>query len=180
MVSLTVNEQLVLRTYTRNDAPALFDLVNRNRAHLLPWLNWVEGTTRVEHSVEFIEGSRHEADTQQGLAMGVFLQGSLVGGVGMHQWHHQLKRAQIGYWIDKNREGQGIMYTSAASFVAFLFEKVGLNKVELHYAAPNTRSGKLAERLHFRVEGIIRQGMLRNGIIEDLVITGLLKDEWKK
>ncbi|NDC40964.1 MAG: N-acetyltransferase [Chitinophagia bacterium] len=144
LVSIQVNEQVLLRSYVRSDAAALFRLVNDNRAHLTPWLNWVEGTTKVEHSAEFIEGSRHNAETQQGLALGIFVNNQLAGGMGMHDWQHPLRKAQIGYWVAQPYEGQGIVYQSAQHFVAFLFEKVGLNKVELHYAAPNVRSGRLA------------------------------------
>ena len=180
MVAITVDDHLLLRTYTTKDAPALFGLVHQSRAHLGPWLSWVEHTTKEEHSLRFIENSLHEQEVQEALAMGIFVDNELVGGIGMHQWRHEVKRAQIGYWIGRSHEGTGIMYRSAVAFTSFLFDKVGLNKIELHYAAPNTRSGKLATRLGFRLEGVIRQSMVRNGMIEDLVITGMLRSEWGK
>lgn len=42
----------------------------------------------------------------------------------------------------------------------------------------NKRSSALAERLGFKIEGVIRQSYFMNGRLEDLVITGLLKTEW--
>ncbi len=62
-------------------------------------------------------------------------------------------------------------------FIAYLFEKIGLNKIEIHFLPTNKPSAKVAERLGFKVEGIIRQSVMRNGKPEDMVITGLLRSE---
>jgi len=97
----------------------------------------------------------------------------------MHHWDQATKKAQIGYWISKNYEGKGIINKCLTRFVDFLFGKIGLNKIEIHFMAANKRSAKVAERLGCKVEGIIRQSYLRNGKPEDIVITGLLKKEWK-
>ena len=63
-------------------------------------------------------------------------------------------------------------------FVDFLFNKVSLNKIEIRFIPHNTRSAKVAERLGCKVEGILRQSYLKDGKLEDLVVTGLLKSEW--
>ena len=178
MVTIPVNSQLTLRTYIVGDAEALFAVVNAERHHLARWLDWVKATTKPEHSLQFIKQATHELETQEALPMGIFYNGQIIGGVGMHHWDHGLKKAQIGYWIAERYEGKGIMATCLKSFIDFLFMRVGLNKVEIDFIPANKRSAKLADRLGARVEGILRQSYLHNGIAEDLVVTGLLKSEW--
>lgn len=178
MISIPVGRELELRQYVKEDANALFDLINRSRAHLAPWLSWVNHTTKLEHSVQFIDDSYYQAEVQEGIALGIFQGNLLIGGIGLHQWNHKLNSAQVGYWIGQPYEGKGVMLKCLIAFTGFLFQQVGLNKVELHYAALNVRSGKLAERAGFKMEGIIRAGHLRNGIIEDLVVMGMLRGEW--
>lgn len=179
MVSITVDNSIILRTYSVEDAPALFSAINDDRNHLHPWLDWLDKTTKEEHTLQFIEQSLHQLDMQEGLALGIFKEGRIIGGIGMHHWDQATKRVYAGYWISKEHEGKGIIDKSMRAFIAYLFDKIGLNKIELHFIPSNKRSAKVAEKLGFRIEGVIRQSMMRNGMPEDTVITGLLKSEWK-
>jgi len=178
MVSIVVDEHILLRTYTLEDASALFNAINASRSHLNPWLHWVGNTTRPEHSHQFIEQSLHQLNMQEALALGIFYDGVIIGGIGMHDWHQSTKRAQAGYWISKEYERKGIVTKCMDCFISFLFEKIGLNKIELHFVPANKRSAKVAERLGFKIEGIIRQSVIHNGMPEDMIVTGLLKGEW--
>ena len=180
MVSIIIDNNMLMRSYEPNDAQDLFNAVNNSRAHLHPWLDWVDKTTKPEHSLQFIQQSLHQLHTQEGLALGIFVDKKIIGAVGMHKWEQPVKKAQIGYWISKENEGKGIMLRCLSRFVDFLFDKIGLNKIEIHFVPDNTRSAKVAERLGFKLEGVIRQSCLRNGVPEDIVIAGLLKDEWKR
>ncbi len=179
MVTITVNEHIQLRSYTADDAAMLFAAVNNSRPHLIQWLEWVRHTTREEHSLRYIKDTQHQAQMQESLSLGIFYDDKIIGGVGMHQWNHSVKKAQIGYWIAKEYEGKGIVTVCLKHFSQFLFDKVGLNKIEIHFSAANMRSGKVAERLGGKIEGIIRQSVLRNGVPEDVAIAGILKSEWK-
>ena len=179
MVNIVVDEQLVLRTYTPADADELFAVINAGRRHLAPWLDWVNHTTRPEHSLKFIEDSKHQLDMQEALALGIFYNGAIVGGVGMYKWEHDVKKARVGYWVATPYEGKGIVTRTLQHFFQFMFVKIGLNKVEIHFSAANKRSAAVAARMGCRVEGIIRQSVQRNGLIEDLVVTGILRAEWQ-
>lgn len=179
MVTITVNDQITLRTYLTEDAEPLFAAVHSVRGHLSPWLDWVNHTTKPEHSLHFIQNSLHQLEMQEALALGIFYNGGIIGGIGMHQWDHKVKKAQIGYWIIKEYEGKGIVTDSLQHFLSFLFGKIGLNKVEIHFVAANKRSSKVAERLGCQIEGILRQSAVRNGSVENVVIAGLLKSEWQ-
>lgn len=180
MVTIPVSSDIVLRSYNTEDAEALFAAVNNSRKHLSPWLNWVSKTTKPEQSLEFIRNAQRDAHDQRGLALGIFYNNAVAGGIGMLQWDHDVKKAQVGYWIACEYEGKGIVSQSLLCFLQFLFEKLNLNKIELQYVAANKRSARVAERMGFKIEGVLRQSFIRNGIVEDLVITGLLKSEWKQ
>ena len=178
MVSILIDDNMLLRTYQLDDNHELFLAIDESRQHLRPWLNWVDKTTKPEHSLQFIQHSLHQLHTQEGLALGIFYKRTIIGGIGMHHWDQTIKKAQLGYWISKAYEGQGIINICMSRFIDFLFEKAGLNKLEIHFIAHNQRSARVAERLGFKVEGILRQSALKNGMLEDIVVTGLLKSEW--
>ncbi|WP_276132684.1 GNAT family N-acetyltransferase [Polluticoccus soli] len=179
MVSILIDNELLLRSFQPDDAPALFKAVDESRMHLRSWLRWVDATTKQEHILQFIQRTQQQLHNQQALELGIFHNRDIIGGIGMHDWDHLLKKAQLGYWIKKEYEGQGIINKCLVRFIDFLFEKPGLNKIEIHFMPANKRSAKVAERLGCKVEGVIRQSYFMNGRLEDLVITGLLKTEWK-
>ncbi len=178
MVSILIDDILLLRSFQPDDTPELFRAVDESRQHLRPWLRWVDATTRQEHILQFIQRTMQQLHNQEALELGIVHNRKIIGGIGMHNWDHSLKKAYIGYWIRKEYEGQGIVYRCLQHFIDFLFEKPGLNKIEIHFMPANTRSGALAQRLGCKIEGVIRQSYLMNGKLEDLVITGLLKSEW--
>jgi ribosomal-protein-serine acetyltransferase len=178
VLSIPVRDNLYLRIYTTEDAAMLFNVVNKARAHLEPWLNWVRETTREDHSLQFIEHALYKQEMQEELAMGIFLENELIGGIGMHGWDHDLRLAQLGYWIIPEQEGKGIISSCMAAFTNYLFTHLALEKLEIRFVTGNARSRRVAEYLGFRVEGIIRRAYLRNGLAEDLVVTGILRQEW--
>lgn len=178
LASIAIDNNLLLRSYEVGDFQSLFDAVNSSRRHLAPWLNWVGKTMKPEHSLQFIQQSQDQMHSQEALALGIFLNDQVIGGVGMHNWNHDTKNAQIGYWISGDYQGKGIIVRSLVPFVDYLFAKTGLNKLEIHYVTANKRSANVAKRLGFVLEGVLRQAAVRNGIPEDLAITGMLKKEW--
>ena len=180
MLRLTVSSNLFLRTYEEEDSAELFALVDRNRIHLRPWLVWVDATIKEAHSLEYIRAARQEQYDQKSVALGIFENDTLIGGIGMHQWDQRLRKAQIGYWLAKDAEGKGILKSSAITFINYLFSNLNLNKIELQYLIKNSRSEAAAKNLGFVTEGILRDHFLMNGIFHDIVTTGLLQREWKQ
>ena len=178
MLKLEVSATTELRTYQPEDAAILFRAVDANRAHLRQWLIWADATRREEDSLSFIRQAQQDRYDQRGLALGIFREGELIGGIGMSGWNHDLKKASIGYWLIKDAEGKGIMQDCARTFIRFLFGSLQLNKVELHHLPGNKRSAAVAARLGFRTEGRVRDSILLHGGYQDLVITGLLRSEW--
>ncbi len=178
MVSILIDDELLLRSFEPEDAQELFRVVEASREHLRPWLPWVDMSTKPEHSLQFIQQSKTQQHNQEGIALGIIYNRHIIGSMGMHNWDHTLKKAQLGYWIAKEYQGKGIIQKSLAAFIDFLFNKAGLNKVEIHFMVNNHRSARVADQAGFKVEGIIRQSYLMNGIYHDIAITGLLKKEW--
>ncbi|MBS1781609.1 MAG: GNAT family N-acetyltransferase [Bacteroidetes bacterium] len=178
MLKLSVDEQLQLRTYTSEDAPALFSVINENRSHLRRWFYWVDSTTKEKHSLAFIQQAQAALDAQEGIVLGIFFNNTLIGGVGMLDWKKDLKKAQVGYWIAKQQEGKGIVSLCLQVFISYLFQSLDLNKIEIQFIAENKKSAAVAQRIGARIEGVLRESYWMNGRLEDLVIAGILKREW--
>lgn len=169
-----------MRPVRLTDAPALFRLVEENRHRLRQWMPWVDKTRTEEDSVAFIESHEQAARDQSGSVLVIVCKDRVKGCIGMHGWNHETNICSVGYWIAGDMEGTGTMLQCATAFVDFIFSKLNMNKIEIHFLPGNEKSQRLAQRLGAKVEGVIRQCKMLNGNLHDLVITGILRSEWKQ
>ncbi len=70
------------------------------------------------------------------------------------------------------------MRDSVRALVTFGFEHLNLNRIEIRCAAGNTRSIVVAEKLGFKIEGILCQDEWLNGRLVDMIVYAQLKKEW--
>jgi ribosomal-protein-serine acetyltransferase len=167
---------VVIRTYTPDDAQTLYDLIDANREHLRPWMIWEHTTTSVDDTREYIERSLADAVDLEG--NGIWLDGELIGGVGLSI--DLLGNAgEIGYWIARPHQGKGIITRVCERFFDVAFDELGLHRMELQAASGNARSRAVAGRLGMRQEGVARDGIrIADGYL-DSVGFGILEDEWR-
>ena len=105
--------------------------------------------------------------------------GELIGTCGFYNWNKTARRAEIGYDLDPKHWGQGFMTEALLAVLKYGFEKMKLNRVEAIIDSKNIRSIKLAYRLGFKKEGVLRQRSYFNGQFRDDIYFSLLRKEWK-
>jgi [ribosomal protein S5]-alanine N-acetyltransferase len=87
--------------------------------------------------------------------------------------------AMLGYAIDRDHEGRGLMREALAAALADVFsERVALHRVQANVRPENERSLALLERLGFEREGLARRYLFIDGAWRDHVITALRHPAW--
>lgn len=71
--------------------------------------------------------------------------------------------ASIGYWLDRDVAGHGVIPTAVALVTDHCFGSVGLHRVEINIRPENTASLRVVEKLGFRDEGVRRRLLHING-----------------
>ena len=171
-----LGDGIEIRTLTPDDAEESFALVERNRDRLHPWMIWEPTTRSPEDTREFIARSlASETDVE---ANGIWVDGRLAGSMGLRIDVGDAA-AEIGYWIGGEFEGRGIVAKACRRFFDFAFDELGMHRMELCAAIGNVRSRAVAERLGMRQEGVVRDGVRTPEGFKDLVIYGILDDEWR-
>jgi ribosomal-protein-serine acetyltransferase len=178
MFSLRVDAEIELVLREERHAQAIFDLTERNRAHLREWLPWLDATTTVEDTRNFIRGSLQQFAANNGFQAGILFKGELAGMIGYHFINWSSRRTEIGYWLAQAYEGKGIMTRAARKLTDYAFTDLGLNRVEIKCATGNLKSRAIPERLGFTEEGTLRQVAWHYDHFLDLVVYSLLADEW--
>ncbi len=86
---------------------------------------------------------------------------------------------EIGYVLNKNYWGRGIVSQALKEVVKFGFEYLELERVQISHATDNIASQRVIEKCDFRLEGLKRHSdKHRNGEYVDHKIYSILKEEY--
>ncbi|WP_406047008.1 GNAT family N-acetyltransferase [Kribbella sp. NBC_00889] len=92
----------------------------------------------------------------------------------------QARSAEIGYWLDTDFVGRGLVSRTVTAVLDHAFGPLGLLRVGLCTTVDNTRSRNVAERMGFTQEGVLREAAVFPNERRDLVLYGLLAHEWQQ
>lgn len=175
--SLHVDEHTEVRLLRADDADALYDVTIRNRESLMPWMTWMDRVIDVSDTYAFLRAAEKEAYEHTSFKAGIWRHGTLIGCIDLHGIDWPNGNARIGYWLDKEHSGHGIMTRAVRVLVEYAFEALDLHRVEIHVATSNHRSRRIPERLGFTLEGVLRQVQRVRGDYYDHALYSLLRDE---
>ena len=104
--------------------------------------------------------------------------GRVIGEIVLYDFKLK-KQADIGYRISKRYWGQGFATEAGEAIVSFAFTDLELDRLQIRCFTDNPGSVRIAEKLGFQKEGLIRKGVIIN-VITDYYIFGLLREEHRK
>ncbi|OKK19751.1 acetyltransferase [Streptomyces sp. CB00455] len=101
--------------------------------------------------------------------------GPLVAALGIHRRGEE--GYEIGYWTVKEHRGRGYMAEAVAAVARWVFTEMGVVRLEWRAEVGNTGSRAVAEKTGFRVEGLLRAGLIRSGTARDCWVGALLPSD---
>jgi ribosomal-protein-alanine N-acetyltransferase len=104
--------------------------------------------------------------------------GAFVGSVLLHSVAERHRRCEIGFWLIPAARGQGLAPEAVSRFVAFIFDELPIDRIEMTTTPDNAHARRLAARLGFSEEGMFRKRNVERGVRVDLVTFGLLSQDW--
>jgi ribosomal-protein-serine acetyltransferase len=175
-----LRDSVYLRVLEERHAAEVFAVVDRERKHLREWLPWVDMSTEVEDTLNFIKTSLKQFAGNDGFSAGIWSGDEFIGGIGTHKIDWLCRRVEIGYWIAQKYQGRGIVTDASRVVIDHAFDEWKLNRVEIHCATGNAKSCAIPKRLGFQLEGLLREAQLLNGEYQDINVYGMLARDWKK
>jgi ribosomal-protein-alanine N-acetyltransferase len=178
------SNRLYLRPYQAGDGPWYYAMSQRNCTHLARYEAENPATSlRSEQEAEILM-REFAADWT---ARSHFFLGAFEGTtdefvaqiyIGPVNW--DLPEFEIGFFVDRDHEGQGFVGEAVQASLRFLFEQLGAYRVRLHCDDTNLRSRRVAERCGFVLEGHIREDKKNpDGTFSGTLCYGLLKSEFE-
>lgn len=177
-MKIQVDDTISLEFLQACHAESLLNLVNSNRAYLRAWLPWVDHMHSIAHFTHYINETNTRATAHTDYGYAIIINDIMAGRIGLHHINQQNKMAEIGYWLDNGLQGKGIITKCCKALIKYAFTEMNLNRIEIKCAVANDKSRTIAEKLHFKQEGILQEAEWLNGKFIDLYLYALLKNDW--
>jgi len=142
---------LELRRWRRDDAETLAQAIAESREHLRLWMPWIaHEPLSLEQRSALIDDWEREWQDGGDVLLGVFLDGSVAGGCGLH---HRIGPGglEIGYWTHPSFLRRGIATSAARLLTNAAFARAEITHVEIHHDKANEASLGIPQKLGFRL-----------------------------
>jgi RimJ/RimL family protein N-acetyltransferase len=177
-------ERLYLRCYEAGDGQWYYAMSQKNRSHLMRYEsgNVVMSIKSKEEAEVVLRELAAEWLARNCFFMGAFEKASdeFVAQIYVGPVNWDLPEFEIGYFVDKDHEGQGYVTEAVRAVLGFIFEHLKAHRVRIQCDDTNVRSYRVAERC-----GMVREGHFRenkknpDGTISGTLYFGLLKSEFE-
>ncbi|MCC3376280.1 GNAT family N-acetyltransferase [Cohnella sp. REN36] len=182
---LSVPEQfetarLLIRAPQWEDGKLVNEAVLESLDELRPWLPWAKQAPTIEDSEVSVRKARIQYLERSDLRLHLIQKetGRLVGGSGLHRIDWAARRFEIGYWLRTSCTGQGYMAEAVEGIERFAIHDLQANRIEIRCDSRNTRSARVAERLGYLKEGVLRRERLdANGELFDMFVFAKVRGE---
>jgi RimJ/RimL family protein N-acetyltransferase len=161
---------VTLRLWRKDDVDAVYEACQD--VELQHWLQAVPRPYTREHALAFVRGE-HELGPH---SYAVVTRDGVVGSIGMGVDRNRTDR--IGYWCAREARGAGLTTRALRLLSRYGFGELGLLRLELFTDPDNVASQRVAEKVGYRREGVLRSHLDHpDGRRRDSVLFSLLPGE---
>ncbi len=120
-----------------------------------------------------------ERQLGSGFGFGIFFEGRFCGEITLSSIQRgPFQNGSIGYWIDEEMAGAGLIPEAVVVVLQFAFETLRLHRIEVAIIPRNMPSRRVVEKLGLRNEGVALGYLEINGEWEDHVRYAMTAEEW--
>ena len=174
---LMQGENVLVRSLRREDAPALCALCATEPVGRFLW----PPPSTTERFTEFIDWTR---DQQTGglqicFALVPIGHDTAAGLIQVRQLEANFQTAEWGFIVGQPYWGTGLFVNGARLALTYLFETVGVRRLEARTVVTNERANGALRKLGAACEGVLRQGFNYGDRCLDQYLWSILANEWR-
>lgn len=172
-----------VRAFRRRDTEPLLEAVRESIGELHEWLPWAHLAYGRADAIRFIRETSRA--WREGKAYDYAVRSRddpsrHVGNVSIWYVSRAFRAGEIGYWVRTSEAGRGVCTEAAAAMVRLGFEALGLHRIMLRIAVGNDASERVATKLGFVKEGVLRDELQVHGTWMDHTVWGMLEHEYSR
>lgn len=170
--SVITNQNIRLTPYSLGDAEDFFDFLKRNQSHFSRSFPRFAATNSIQDTRALIADFAHKTSDQTNSFWIIRCRdtNSFVGHIAIKRIDWDLKSAEFGYAIDFEMQRRGYASLALKVLLEELVEKHSFKRLFVRILPENLPSQKLAKKMGFELEGIIRSAFKTgDGDISDIL-----------
>ncbi len=176
---LKVNDDIKLYLPRMTFAPAIFNLIENQREYLSPYIPMASTAQSEEDIKKVVKNIQITNQSKRSLVTYLFYKEELVGSIGFVRIDNEHASAELGYWISKDFQGQGIISQSCQRLIDYGYKHLDFNRIVIKIVPGNEKSLRIPKRLGFEKEGTLRKAFKIGEQFHDLVVFSLLASDRK-
>ncbi|MET7637125.1 GNAT family protein [Streptomyces sp. NPDC005438] len=179
MYAITLGDGALLRPLEPWRAQEFLDHVDRGRDFIGRYIPLPDAVTDLASSRAYLTAYGEKALTDTARVDGIWLDGTLVGGVLFRTMDVHLGTAEAGCWLEPSAVGRGLATRATRILIDWAVEERGIHRVEWRVCAENTPSIAVAHRLGMTRDGVLREHFPHRGQRQDIEVWSVLAPEWR-
>lgn len=176
-----VAEEITLRKIVASDLEGLFEIYSNEKLFEYSPVMLKKNKDTVANMIGHFE---RDFNKRKEIFLGICLNNepdSLVGVFEMFDYSQDVNMITIGYRLNDKYWAKGIATKAVKAAIDYLFNDIGINRVQAFVMPENTKSQNVLQRNDFVKEGVIRQAQVWKGQgVVDLILYSLLKSDIEK
>jgi RimJ/RimL family protein N-acetyltransferase len=152
--------------------------MDRGREFIGQHIALADIVTDLDSSTSFLQSYADKAAADAGRIYGIWLGGTLVGGVMFRTMDVEHGTAEAGCWLEPAAVGQGLVTKASRVIIDWAVGERGIHRVEWQVSAGNEASIAVARRLGMKRDGVLRESYPRHGKRHDIEVWSVLAPEW--
>lgn len=152
--------------------------LDRGREFIGQYVALAAVSTDVDSARAFLQSYADKQAGDGGRIYGIWLDGTLVGGVLFRIWDNASESCEAGCWLEPSAAGKGLVTRAARTIIGWAIEERGIHRVEWLVSTENLASIAVARRLGMTKEGVLRESYPHRGKRHDIEVWSVLAPDW--
>lgn len=173
-----VADEITLRKIVASDLNNLFEIYSNEKLFQYSPVMLKKNKDTVANMIGHFERDFHK---RKEIFLGICLKSEpndIVGVAEMFDYSQDVNMITIGYRLNDRFWGKGIATKAVKAMTDYLFNDIGINRIQAFVMPENIKSQNVLQRNGFIKEGIIRQGTVWKGKgVVDLILYSILKSD---
>ncbi len=155
-------DRLIIRPIKETDAKMLNNSIIESYHNLHAFMEWADHLPSLEETQQYAKIAAQnwiDKNNDEPYLQLIILDkstGDFAGATSFHHYNWLIPSVETGYWIRKSKSGNGYMTEATNAITQYAFNQLKVKRISLTCDPDNIKSKNIAERLHYTLEGRLK------------------------
>ncbi len=175
---LSIDEDCCLCQPIPELSPYFFELLTKHRSKMLKWSTFAKSIKNLKDADNWLKEIYFFNQGGQKFNSVIICEEEFAGILALHRIDKANKRAEIGYWVNHDHQGKGLINKTISPFLNYVFRNYEINRIDLIVGVENEKSISIAKKSGFEKEGLLKEYLIFNDQVQDVFIFRMLKSDF--